>query len=84
MRIGHARFVKQYLVKNEASPECIACAQIITVKHLLLECDDYVPQRIRFFGRGELNIKDLLGTSEVNSIRNVLSFFKEIGLYNQI
>ena len=49
LRLGYAKFVTQYLVKKEDPPYCISCAQPITVKHVLLECGDYLPQRIRFF-----------------------------------
>ena len=84
LRTGHTKFSKQYIVKNEPAPECIECEKVITVKHILVECGNYYHERKRFLGNSNLNIKDLLSSNDLGTIRNILQFFKEIGLYTYI
>merc|ERR1712227_140762 len=40
LQIGHTDMTHNYLYKNEPKPRCNLCAEILTVKHILLECDE--------------------------------------------
>ena len=84
LRLGHTKFSKQYLVKNEAEPECIETGDLLTVKHVLVDCGDYYHERRRFFGNGYIDFREILSSIDIGSIRNTLNFFKEIGLYHRI
>ena len=84
LRVGHTKFVKQFMVKQEEVPECLECGTILTVKHVLVECGNYYHERNTIFGRGPLNIRELLTSNDESSIRKVLQFFKDINLYNNI
>ena len=84
LRTGHTIFSKQYLVKNEPPPVCIECNRILSVKHVLIECGNYYVQRNQFFGSQNLSMRDIFNQTEINSIRNIFGFFKEIGLYSRI
>jgi hypothetical protein len=39
-----------YLLNKELQPECISCVCPLSIYHILLECSDYTPIRIRLFG----------------------------------
>jgi len=84
LRIGHTKFAKQWMVKNEEPLHCIACDVQLSVKHVLVECGNFYHERIRHFGPGGFTVKDLLGSEDVGSIKRVLDFFREIGLYSDI
>ena len=84
LRIGHTKFARQYLVKNEEAPECIETGDLFTVKHVLLECGQYYYERRRYFGNGFIDIREILSVTDADKIRNILSFFREIGLFHQI
>ena len=84
LRLGHTKFSKQYLVKNEEAPECIETGDSLSVKHVMLECGQYYHERRRCFGNGYIDIREILSANDAVSIRNVLEFFREIGLFHRI
>ena len=43
--IGHSYLAHSILLKNEEPSVCVACNTIITVKHILIECVDFVEVR---------------------------------------
>ena len=79
LRIGHTYFTHSFLLKGEDPPECIACQESYTVKHILLDCGDLAFIRQRFYRTTSL--KDLFDRVNVNTI---LSFLKEVNLYSKI
>ena len=84
LRIGHTKFATQCRIKNEPDPMCIECNEILTVKHVLEDCGNYYPIRMRIFGHSPLVIKNILGVDDECSIKKVLQYFSEIGLFEQI
>ena len=48
-RIGHSRLTHEFLLKGEPPPECIPCNCPLTIKHLLIECVDFIDVRQRFY-----------------------------------
>ena len=79
LRIGHTYFTHSFLLKGEDPPECIACQEPYTVKHILLDCGDLAFIRQRFYRATSL--KDLF--DRVNA-KTILSFLKEVNLYSRI
>ena len=79
LRIGHSYVTHNYLLKNEDPPFCYACDQNFTVKHILLECCDFLHIRNKYYKANDL--QDLF--QNVN-IHFVFAFLKEIGLYYKI
>ena len=79
LRIGHTYYTHSYLLKGEPEPECIPCGCPLTVKHILIECDDFKDTRRKYFFQEDL--KDLFDQNYPNTI---IEYLKEIGLYNKM
>ena len=79
LRIGHTRITHSYLLNREEQPFCIACNQFITVKHILIDCVDFLQIRNKYF-----QANDLTQLFQDVSIDNILSFLKDINLFNKI
>ena len=41
LRIGHTYFSHSFILRKEDPPECIACQEAYSVKHVLIDCTDY-------------------------------------------
>lgn len=79
LRIGHTYLTHSYLLKGEPPPECIACQEPLTVKHILLYCVDFNHIRSQYFNCTD--IKELFDKTDPTTI---LDFIKAIGLFYQI
>ncbi len=79
LRIGHTHLTHAFLLKREDPPECIACQTPLTVKHILLDCIDFMLIRNKYYTCATL--ADLF--SKVPS-RTIIDFIKEIGFYHKI
>ena len=66
-------------MKREEPPKCIPCNDIITVKHILIDCVDLASIRTKYFNQPTL--KDLFTNVDVDRI---LNFIKEVGIYHVI
>ena len=47
-RIGHSWLTHAFLLKGEPAPECIRCQSPLTIKHILLNCVDFMALRQQF------------------------------------
>ena len=74
-RIEHTYVTRSFLLKSEDILYCFACACNLSIKHLLIECDDYSHIRKRY------NKIRLIKQSfkEINP-NIVLQYIKETGL----
>ena len=79
LRIGHTRVTHSCLLKREERPYCIGCDTPFTVRHFLLDCADFGRERRSLFQVN--NLKDLF--KDV-SVKNILSFLKNVNLFNKI
>ena len=43
LRIGHSRLTHSWLLAREDAPECLQCNELLTIKHILLDCIDFQP-----------------------------------------
>ena len=75
-RIGHSRLTHVYRFTREPCPKCIPCQCPFTLKHVLLDCTDFVQVRRRFYQ--VTTLQDLFNTVEPEVI---LKFLKAAGLY---
>ena len=50
-RIGHTYLAHSYILKNDAPPQCEHCQYILTVRHILVECNHLARTRNYMFGR---------------------------------
>ena len=79
LRIGHTYFSHSYILCKEDPPECTACQEIYSVRHVLIDCIDLGLIRPRFYTVP--NMKTLFDTVSVDRI---LSFVKEVKLFDKI
>ena len=79
LRIGHTRVTHSCLLNREERPYCIGCDTPFTVRHFLLDCADFGRERRSLFQAN--NLKDLF--KDV-SVENILSFLKNVNLFNKI
>ena len=77
LRIGHTYFSHSYILREEDPPECTACQEIYSVRHVLIDCIDLglIHVRPRFYT--VLDMKTLFDTVSVDRI---LSFVKEVNI----
>ena len=81
LRIGHTRLTHNFLLQTpHVLPQCQRCPDILTVRHLLLDCPGFANQRTKWCFPDTLD--DLLG--ENVNIFNLTSFLKESNLYFEI
>ena len=78
-RIGHTRYTHSFLFQGEEPPECIPCAEPLSVKHILIDCVDFVPMRQRYYT--VTSMRDLFDRITPNDI---FDFLKEINLYHKL
>ena len=79
LRIGHTRLTHSCLLKREERPYCIGCDTPFTVRHFLLDCADFHRER-----RSLIQVNNLKDLFKDVSVKNILSFLKNINLFNKI
>ena len=86
LRIGHTRMTHGFLMSRDPPPFCGDCLVLLTVKHLLTECPNFIDVRERFllYGRedGTFLLSKLLGPDCQEE--NLFKFIKEAGFLNCI
>ena len=76
LRIGHTNFTHSFLLSKNDAPWCIPCDCLITVKHILMECSDFIEIRNKYYVAESL--KALFSNVKI------INFLKEINVYNKI
>ena len=61
LRLGHTYATHRYLLCREDRPRCPRCAGPLSVRHVLVMCPHYEPERRRHFGQPSVSLPDLLG-----------------------
>ena len=79
LRIGHTYFTHSYILRQEDPPECTACQEIYSVIHVLIDCIDLGLIRPRFY-----NVPDMKTLFDTISVDRILSFVKEVNLFDKI
>ena len=79
LRIGHTYFTHSYILRQEDPPECTACQEIYSVRHVLIDCIDLGLIRPRFY-----NVPDMKTLFDTISVDRILSFVKEVNLFDKI
>ena len=75
VRIGHTYMSHKYLLHGEEKPFCIPCNEILTVKHILIDCVEFMHIRDRYF-----NVKTMKELINDVGIDILLRFISEAGL----
>ena len=79
LRIGHTWLTNSYLLKKEDQPFCYACDSLYTVRHILVECSDFLDTRKNFY-----NISNMYQLFREISPTKIINYIKEIGIYAKI
>ena len=79
LRIGHTYFSHSYILRQEDPPECAACQEIYSVRHVLIDCIDLGLVRPRFY-----TVPDMKTLFETVGVDRNLSFVKEVNLFAKI
>ena len=79
LRIGHTYFSHSYILRQEDPPECTACQEIYSVRHVLIDCIDLGLVRPRFY-----TVQDMKTLFDTVSVDRILSFIKEVNLFDKI
>ena len=79
LRIGHTYFTHSYILRQEDAPECTACQEIYSVRHVLIDCIDLGLIRPRFY-----TVPDMKTLFDTISVDRILSFVKEVNLFDKI
>ena len=80
IRIGHTRLTHSFLMEGRPNPpQCTTCNDELTVKHFMLHCRKYTHIRSRFY-----NVQNMLELFETVSLRTIITYIKEIGVFNEL
>ena len=79
LRIGHTYFTHSYILRQEDPPECTACQEIYSVRHVLIDCIDLGLIRLRFY-----TVPDMKTLFDTISVDRILSFVNEVNLFDKI
>ena len=74
-RIGHTHLTHSYILRKDPPPLCERCQCILTVRHILVECNHFAQERKDIFGR-----RDVVESFKYHPTLIVL-FLKQIELY---
>ena len=53
-RIGHIHLTHSYILRKDPPPLCEHCQCILTVRHILVECNHFARERKDIFGRRDM------------------------------
>ena len=78
LHIGHSYLTHSFILRKEEAPVCVAC-NVLTVKHILIECADLLEIRKKYFEEKSL----------YSLFRNVIpevvfDFLREIGVFYKV
>ena len=77
--IGHSYLTHSFILRKKEAPVCVACNVVLTVKHILIECADFLEIRKKYFEERSL----------CSLFRNVIpevvfDFLREIGVFYKV
>ena len=75
-RIGHSYITHSYLLKGDPMPVCMTCYCDLIVKHILIECVDFMEVRQKYF-----DVPDLKTLFKDVDPSQIFAFLKELGLF---
>ena len=89
LRLGHTSLTHSFIFQHTERPECPTCHTHITVKHILLHCQDYNRSRepLKAFCRTHnllLNLHTLLGDEYPELLKLLFDFLKHINIHSKL
>ena len=74
LRIGHSALTHRHLLAGEAAPRCSECNDVLTVRHVLIECPEMDRVRKTFYPY--TNMKDLFDKADHKTILSFVSEYR--------
>ena len=65
-----------FILRKEEAPVCVACNTVLTVKHILIECADFLEVRKKYFKQKSLYLLFRNVSPEI-----IFDFLHEIGVF---
>ena len=87
LRMGHTLYTHRHLMERTVAPFCEQCNEMITVKHILEECQRFNVARRNHFGYISISptLNDILGENGPTNYNGpLMKFLKEINVYHQL
>jgi len=82
IRIGHTRLTHSYLMKKPSElPLCSQCGEFLTIRHIIIECNQYNAIRIKVLKNRSLS---QIFTEDIEHTKLLIKFFDEIKLLSSI
>ena len=82
LRIGHCALTHAYLFSEEKTPpRCMTCDSLLSVRHILTECEEYGTARDDFKISGDID--KILG-NDMEHINSVIKFLQTTGLIKKL
>ena len=84
LRIGHTNLTHGYLMctPHDPIPMCNSCNVILSVHHILVECNNFAQQRNLYLRHN--NLRDILSETDKFSSFNLNKFLRQCNLYGKI
>ena len=89
LRIGHTYLTHSHIFSQARRPICNTCNQALTVKHILLYCDDFATQRrvLKNYCTGKhlpFSLSVLLGDEDPDLLKFLFHFLKDTNILSQL
>lgn len=81
LRMGHTYLTHNFILKGQNPPVCDHCQAVVTVEHVLVDCQFYHRAR-RKFKLENKSIVEIL--NDETNVLNIMMFLKEINLFKLI
>ena len=79
LHIGHSYLTHSFLLRGEPPPECYACSEPYSIKHVLIDCADLLEIRKKHY-----EVDSLKALFQDVAPANIFAFLKEINVYHNI
>ena len=89
LRISHTYLTHSYIYSQSIRPVCTTCNQTLTVKHILLYCDDFINQRrvLKDYCTAQnipFSLFVLLGDENPDLIKLLFQFLRDTNILNRL
>ena len=86
LRLGHSRLTHGHIMTNDPPPSCEHCGEDtrLTIKHILIECPQYRPARLRAFHRSTLTLREMLKSGDTSPLGPLAKFLGAINMINML
>jgi ribonuclease HI len=84
LRVGHSRLTHGYLMEGGNPPECDICILPLTIKHILTECNKYIPERMATFNRLNPSMEYILKECDTAYNGKVHNFIRSMNILHNL